>query len=169
MQSGRPLLLAALALLSTGWGTVAEGAAALAIVNTERGYQYYWDGNQSSVREAEDRALTACARNAYVEKHIERCRVVLSGDGPAYYAVVRSADGAIGYAKDEVEWGAVSQARDNCNRYANCPSNADGLWYDRIPFTRMMTEQERRLWEMEQERLRRERELARKKEHGATQ
>lgn len=143
---------------------MANAAAALAIVNTERGYQYYWEGNQANVREAEDRVLNACARNAYVEKHTERCRVVLSGDGPAYYAVVRGGNGVIGYGRDEVEWGAVSQAHDNCARLDNCPSTAEGLWYDRIPLSRTMNVYEWRQWEMEQERLRRERELERLKE-----
>lgn len=146
---------------------LANAAAALAIVNTERGYQYYWDGNTATVREAEDRVLTACARNAYVEKHTERCRVVLSGEGPAYYAVVRGSNGVIGYGRDEVEWGAVSQAHDNCARLDNCPTTAEGLWFDRLPQTRVMNPYELRQWEMEQERLRRER--LREKEHKSVQ
>ena len=86
------LLAGALALFAgPAWS-----AAALAIVNSESGYQFYWEGNQTSVQEAEDRVLNACARNAYVQRHTEPCHVVLSGNGPAYYAVVRGSGGVLG-------------------------------------------------------------------------
>ena len=153
-------------LVSAAGGGLAYGAAALAIVNSESGYQYYWQGNQSSVQEAEDRVLNACARNAYVQRQTEPCHVVLSGDGPAYYAVVKGSGGALGYGKDEVEWGAVSVAQDNCNRRASCATTAAGLWYDSVPPSRLMNEAERRLWEQEQERLREERRKA--QEHKPT-
>ena len=128
---------AGLLALAAGLGAgQAQGAAALAIVNSESGYQYYWDGNRPTVQEAEDRVLNACARNAYVQRQLEPCRVVLSADGPAYYAVVKGSNGAIGYAKDEVEWGAVSVAADNCNQRATCANSASGLWYDSVVASR---------------------------------
>lgn len=116
--------------LSTANG---HAAAALAVASTETSVAYYWVGERSTIADAEQLALSRCRESAYEQRHTSPCRIGLSAEGPAYWAVVTAHNGAIGFGQDEIDWVAVSKARDNCAPLGICNTEASATWYDRVP------------------------------------
>ena len=128
----RPLILATLLALLLP-AAPAHAAAAIAVASRDNSVAYYWVGERSSVAEAEQKALSLCRESAYEQRHVSPCRIGLSADGPAYWAVVTAHNGGVGFGQDEIDWVAVSKARDNCAPLGLCNTEASALWYDRVP------------------------------------
>lgn len=124
------LIACMLLSLSTANG---HAAAALAVASKENSVAYYWVGERSNIADAEQLALSRCRESGYEQRHTSPCRIGLSAEGPAYWAVVSAYNGAIGFGQDEIEWVAVSKARDNCAPAGVCNTEASALWYDRVP------------------------------------
>lgn len=110
-----------------------HAAAALAVASTESSVAYYWVGERSTIADAEQLALSRCRESAYEQRHTSPCRIGLSAEGPAYWAVIAAHNGGIGFGQDEIEWVAVSKARDNCAPLGICNTEASATWYDRVP------------------------------------
>lgn len=135
------LLCVPLAALSLTLPTSpAYAAAAIAVASRQNSVAYYWVGERSSVAEAEQKALSLCRESAYEQRHVSPCRIGLSAEGPAYWAVVTAHSGGIGFGQDEIDWVAVSKARDSCAPLGLCATEASATWYDRVPKTYQILE-----------------------------
>ncbi|WP_174990479.1 DUF4189 domain-containing protein [Pandoraea captiosa] len=92
--------------------------------------QYLFVMNQTSMAKAKLAALERCRSRFASGSRGGRCEVLMAGNGPAYWAVVRASNGEIGMALGDTEEAAVQDALIACQRGGQCSLEGVQVWFD---------------------------------------
>ena len=108
----------------------ALASAAIAYVETEQGFHYWWVGGKRTQKQAKAEVLKKCKEEAKKLKTTEPCKT-MSSNGPAYWAVYHSDEAGIGFASNPDRQSAINSAYEFCQEGGRtCPDTAAAVWYD---------------------------------------
>ncbi|VVE39750.1 hypothetical protein PCE31106_04074 [Pandoraea cepalis] len=110
--------------------TPSVAASAVAGVRTASGIRYVSVTDQTSMAKAKVAALDRCRAQLASGRRGGRCDVLMSGNGPAYWAVVRAVNGEIGIALGDTQTSAVQDAFAVCQRAGQCSLDSAQVWFD---------------------------------------
>lgn len=105
-------------------------ASAVVGVRTANGLRYVYVTNQTSMAKAKLAALDRCRTQLAPGNRGGRCEVLIAGNGPAYWAVVRASNGEIGVALGDTQASAVQDAFVVCQRGGECSADGAHIWLD---------------------------------------
>nr|WP_281351805.1 DUF4189 domain-containing protein [Pandoraea terrigena] len=105
-------------------------ASAVAAVRTAGGLRYVSVTNQTSMAKAKVAALERCRTQLASGRRGGRCEVLMAGNGPAYWAVVRAVNGEVGIALGDTQTSAVQDAFVVCQRAGRCSLDSAQVWFD---------------------------------------
>ncbi|VVD88673.1 DUF4189 domain-containing protein [Pandoraea anhela] len=111
--------------------TPGYAASAVAGVRTANGLRYLYVTNQTSMAKAKLAALDRCRLQLASGSRGGRCDVLMAGNGPAYWAVVRAGNGEVGVALGDTQESAVQDAFVVCQRGGEqCSLDSAQIWFD---------------------------------------
>lgn len=119
-------LVGVMALISTP----SLAASAVAGVRTANGLRYVYVTNQTSMAKAKLAALDRCRSQLASGSRGGQCVVLMAGNGPAYWAVVRASNGEVGVALGDTQTSAVQDAFVVCQRGGECSADNAYIWFD---------------------------------------
>ncbi|VVE11359.1 hypothetical protein PCA20602_02649 [Pandoraea capi] len=108
----------------------AYAASAVAGLRTANGLRYVYVTNQTSMAKAKVAALDRCRTQLAPGSRGGRCDVLMAGNGPAYWAVVRASNGEVGVALGDTQESAAQDAFVVCQRGGQCAMESAQVWFD---------------------------------------
>ncbi|WP_353191797.1 DUF4189 domain-containing protein [Pandoraea pnomenusa] len=105
-------------------------ASAVAGVRTASGFRLIYVTNQTSMAKAKIAAMNRCRVQFASGSRGGRCEVLMAGNGPAYWAVVRASNGEVGVALGDTEAAAIQDAFVVCERGGQCSLDNAQVWID---------------------------------------
>lgn len=105
-------------------------ASAVAGVRGSGGFRLVYVTNQTSMAKAKVAALSRCRTQFSAGSRGGRCEVLMAGNGPAYWAVVRATNGEVGVALGDTQEAAIGDAFVVCQRAGQCTLENAQVWAD---------------------------------------